>query len=64
MHVTIVEPLGIDLLNSTAAATFKPDDAPTKNPSSFKSLKTYWIKIRGKKGFFFNSNVFTIFTES
>jgi hypothetical protein len=39
-HVTIVEPLGIDLLTSTAAETFKPDEAPTKNPSSHKSLKT------------------------
>jgi hypothetical protein len=36
-----VEPFGIDLLNSTAAATFKPDEAPTKKPSSHKSLKTY-----------------------
>jgi hypothetical protein len=40
--VTIFEPFGIDLLNSTAAATFKPEEAPTKNPSSHRSLKTYW----------------------
>lgn len=40
MHVTMVEPFDIDLLNRTAAATFKPDEAPTKNPSSNRSLKT------------------------
>ena len=34
-HVTID---GIDLLNSTPSATFKPDEASTKNPSSHKSL--------------------------